>query len=284
MQCPECNEKILEYMRLCPNCEADVGFPNVRKAKSDEELSILNDKVELVRKKAKSKDCADILDSFEMAVRGSFAVICSSLGKINELISDDNALYSNYYKAIGSEGKLPQDNKFDVIRTSVDNLFFPNYFQEIRFGALSIDGVGVVDYGNCCMALKDLAIKKRATVFTENIIMFANKNNLRVVDTIIPAGNRAAWPDRSLLALAKLGDKITSETKESEFQNILMPSCERDGDFIEVHIYGLIKGSAIERITFNSSTKKYRKEDSVLFKSISRKAAEKGIIAQEVIS
>lgn len=281
MQCPVCNENIPEYTRTCPCCQKDVGFPNVRKANSSEEILALNEKVILRESEAISNGCISILEQFKEAVLKSSAVMCTALGKINELVSDDNCLYQNFYKAVGSEGRLPKDNKYDKIRGSVDSMFFPNYHEEIRFAVLSIDGTGLTGYGNCCMKLKDIAIEKRTTVFIENTLLFIQKNRIVPGDPL-PLGCRASWPNRYLLAVAKLGDRITAETKESEFSGLLMPSRERDGDFIEVHIYGPVKGSAIESLSFDKSTKKYRREDLVLFKSVLNKAKNKGIITETI--
>jgi hypothetical protein len=91
----------------------------------------------------------------------------------------------------------------DRERLLADDLLFPGYKQEIRFGALSLDGLGVTDYGSCSIVLKNLAISDRATVFEENSLDFCRSRKLGV-GSPVPPGYRSVWDERDLLGCAKL--------------------------------------------------------------------------------
>ncbi|OGW46534.1 MAG: hypothetical protein A2Y66_09060 [Nitrospirae bacterium RBG_13_41_22] len=272
MKCPNCHEEIPEHVHDCVVCGTDVGYPNVRAALHKEEVSALKLRVKETEEDASLRGFKSVLDKFRDSVAQSVVVISCSLGKINELLSGDNQLYTTFYKAIGGESRLPEDNEWDKIRMAVDSLIFPYYAEHIRFGSLSIDLTGISGYGVYCMVLKETAIKDRATVFEENSIMFIKKHRIVPGDTL-PQGYRATWMDRSSLAVAKLGKRLTPTTTETEFPKLLASSDTTDPDFIEVHIYGPIHRRAIKYL---SGPEPRQKADKVLIKSISRKLTEIG--------
>lgn len=272
MKCPNCHEEVPDHVRSCVVCGTDVGYPNVRAALRDEEVSALNLRVREVQEDANLRGCKSVLEKFRDCAARSSVVISCSLGKINELLSSDNQLFATFYKAVGGETRLPEDNEWDRIRQAVDSLLFPYYADHIRFGSLSIDLTGVSSYGNYSMVLKELAIRDRATVFEENSIMFIKKHRIVAGDPL-PLGYRTTWMNRSSLALAKLGKRLTPTIAEAEFPKLLATSDTADPDFIEVHIYGPIHRRAIEHL---SGPVPRRKADKVLLKSACRKLREIG--------
>ncbi len=276
MKCTNCKEEVPMHVRSCVVCGADVGFPNVRAASTVEESSALQLRFDESKKHADSHGCSEILDSFRTAVANSSAVVCSSLSKVHELLSSDNLLYQTFYQVIGSEGRLPENNEWDKIRESIDSLLFPHYHEHIRFGSLSIDRKGLPGYGGYCMALKDVAIKDRATVFEENSILFIKKRRIVPGDEL-PYGYRATWERKDLLAAAKLGKRLTSVTKVEEFSHILVSSSAKDADFIEVHIYGPIHRRSIEYL---SGREPRERADKVLLKSVLQKLKDIGVSAE----
>lgn len=272
MKCHNCQEEIPAHVRSCVVCGADVGYPNVRAASTSEEDSALELRVKEAKEYADSQGCANILKSFRDGISQSSAVLCCSLGKVNELLSSDNSLHQTFYQAIGSEGRLPEDNEWDKIRQPVDTLLFPYYYKEIHFGALSIDRRGVPSYGGYCMALKNISIKDRATVFEENSILFVKRHRIVAGDPVL-LGYRAIWAKRDSLAVAKLGRRLTPKTKPTEFSKLLVSADATDADFIEVHIYGMIHRRAIEHL---SGHQPKQKADRVLLKSALNKLKQIG--------
>jgi hypothetical protein len=280
MKCTNCGEETADFMCSCVVCGYNLGYPNVRAALLNAEVNALKDRVEKVENDINLKKCDSILKDFRDTVAHSSAVINCSLDKINEFASSDNNLYQTFYQAVGSESRLPENNVWDEARNVADSLLFPFYKEHIHFASLSINQRGVTYYGECCMVLKDLSIQERATVFEENSTQFIENNNIRVGGHI-PYGYRASWKERELLAVAKLGKRLTSKTNKKEFSEILASSNKKESfDFIEVHIYGPISRRAIKYLSYHESKltpHRKRKSDKVLFKAISRKLKDIGV-------
>jgi hypothetical protein len=270
MKCSNCQEEVPDHVRSCVVCGADVGYPNVRAALRDEEVSALNLRVTEVEQDATLRGCKSVLAKFRDSAANSSVVVARSLGRISVLLSSDTELYTTFYKAVGGEARLPEDNECDKARQPVDTMLFPFYAENIRFGSLSLDLSGISTYGDYFMVLKELAIKDRATVFEENSIRFIKRLGIVPGDPL-PLGYRATWMNRSSLVAAKLGKRLTTATTEREFPQLLANSAIPDPDFIEVHIYGPIHRRAIKHI---SGPQPRQKADKVLLKSISKKLRE----------
>lgn len=272
MKCLNCQEEVPEHVRSCVVCGRDVGYPNVRAAIRTEEVKALELRINKAEENADSLGCKSILENFRDAVAQSEAVVCCPLGKLSELVSSESQLYQTFYQAVGSEARLPEDNEWDKIRESVDSLLFPHYHENIRFGALSIDRTGILGYGGYGIVLKETAIKDRATVFEENAILFVQKHRILAVGPI-PQGYRAPWMKRGLLAIAKLGKRLTLKTAKTEFAKLLSSSDDRDADCIEVHIYGPLHRRAIEHLCGHEPS---RRADRVMLKSVIKKLKDIG--------
>ena len=168
MKCPHCSGSIPEHSRLCPNCNCDVGFPNVRAAHRPEERAALETRLKEAHDAALQEGKELLLNAFEAAVQVSNAVLCRSLGVANRIISSDNILFGTFLLEVEAGIRLPEENMFDRARRAVDATFFPFYEREIRFAALSLDGRGPEAYGDCSIVLKDATIAHRASICDEN--------------------------------------------------------------------------------------------------------------------
>jgi hypothetical protein len=228
---------------------------------------------------ARARKCEDILKDFGKAVLQSRAVICRNLGVVSNLVSSDNALYASYYKQVEGEVRLPEDNRFDRGRAAVDGTLFPNYQKHICFAALSLDKVGPTAFGDYTVVLKEKMIFQRATVFEENSFSFCQTKHHIVVGDSIPPGYRAIWSQRDYLAMAKLHSKLDPATRADQYASILVGRCPdpRDDDFIEVHIWGTIHRTAVERVV---GPPPKGREDRVLWNSLSKKLAEVGAVLE----
>lgn len=144
---------------------------------------------------------------------------------------------------------MPEGNKFDRNRESIDAKLFPSYHKNIVFGALSLNERGVKAYGGAFVVLKDDAVRKRSSVFEMNSFTFAEVHRIGMADPI-PPGYRAAWKDRGRLAKAKLHARISAATRTEEYPDILLNSSAPadSADFIEVHIFGEFSRGAIEKV------------------------------------
>ncbi len=269
MNCPNCQEKIPDSARYCPACEHDVGFPNIRVTESAEERDALISRLDNARVSAKARNCHDVLEDFGKAVLQSKAVICRNIGQVQTLVSGENQLYSSFYQQVRGQARLPEDNKWDRGRPSVDGLLFPYYHEEIKCAALSMDHRGLWNtYGQCAMILKESMICHRSTVFEENPFLFCEKHKV-VAGTRLPPGFRATWIERNILAMAKLHSRLKPDTRTDEYSTIIMEEGSNGADdFIEVHIYGSINRSAIERVIVPAPK---TRADKVILKSLKRK-------------
>jgi hypothetical protein len=132
---------------------------------------------------------------------------------------------------------------------------------------LSLKHPGLTYYGPYCIVLKETAIKDRATVFEENSINFVRRHKVTAGDPL-PPGFRATWGNRSLLAVAKLGNRLKSTLTEDDFPKLLVSPEGADPDFIEVHIYGPFNRRAIQNV---AGPEPVPKADRVIYRSILKK-------------
>lgn len=138
-----------------------------------------------------------------------------------------------------------------MLRELADSVLFPQYKQEIRFGALSLDGVGLPNYGPCSIVLKEKMISHRSSVFEENSILFVERRKIKISrKTNLPNGYRAAWSNRAKLCIAKLAGKIDSTTGPDKYSQILLRAgaTSEDDEFVEVHIWGPMTVLTMERV------------------------------------
>jgi hypothetical protein len=144
-------------------------------------------------------------------------------------------LYKNYYE-LHHEGV----KKYDRDREMTDNcLFGEERGHCIRYGALCSRLTGLHSYGEFCIVLNSNELQEYTSVFEENPFVFLKKHPYTPKqEPCIPYGYRATWENRSKLAVAKLGERITADTQPSDFPSLLT-HCSEDkmqDDFIEVHI------------------------------------------------
>lgn len=243
MTCPRCNEESRESERICQSCGKDLGFPNVRACNDLTEKKALDERYKAALSVAGKGSYMGVLVEFQDALKSSKAVICRSISKVKDLIFSDNELYATFYQLVGAGARRPEKNIADRERLVADDLLFPHYRHEIRFAALSLDGLGATFYGNCSMVMKDIAISDRATVFEENSLNFCKTRDLGV-NRHVPPGYRALWNDRELLGCAKLYSQLDSKTERNSFAKIVLSG----GDFMEVHIYGSLHRGSLEHI------------------------------------
>ncbi|MCP4583479.1 MAG: hypothetical protein GY839_17865 [candidate division Zixibacteria bacterium] len=280
MNCPDCKNIIPDHSRTCKVCEYDAGFPNKRAAEKPIEQTALDKRYTDALLDGEKRGCKDNILQFQEEIKKSKAVLCRSLSKIQEFVSSDNELYATFYQLVSAGAKIPEKNKYDPIRPIVDGMLFPYYHEQIRFAALTLNNSGAKGFGNCSIILKDDTINRRTTVFEENSIHFAQKKRL-VATEPVPAGYRATWEHRDLLAAAKQADKIDNNTKACDFPGILLNSIgSKSDDFIEVHIYGSISRQGVESLIVKKPKKK---ADRVILKSIKNKLKQIGVGVEEIL-
>ena len=282
MVCPNCsNNQIRRHERMCPKCQSDCGFPNVRQAKEPEEQEALSDRLRAATQDAEARGCIGLLDDFRKAVRGSKATINRSLSKLNALVESDDTLFATFYDLVRAGLKRPSETEIEKIREIADLLIFPGYEDQIRFAALSLSNNGAPTYGACAIVLSEAAIAHRATVFVENSALYSRNEGLGSSKLEVPKGVRAAWAQRDELAATKLSAMLEVGMNSQDFQRILLRSDGKNPEkdaFIEVHIYGAIHRTSIERVVVPKSE---RRGNASLIAEIKSKLEPLGVSVEE---
>ena len=279
MKCSVCHIEVPASARLCPSCQGDVGFPNVRAAETPEEKNALAIRLKDAYTSTAARGCTNVLEEFGRALLASKPVICRSLEIVCGLVSADNQLYISFHKQVAAGSRLPKDDQWENGRPAVEATLFPHYYQDINVACLTLNNRGLTNYGAYSVVLKNLMISNRTSLFEENPFIFMRKHHVIAGDPI-PLGYRAPWDSRREFAMAKLHSKIDKDTKAQDFPSILLlPGIDNASDeYIEAHIYGQIHPSSFERICGPKPTKK---SDLVLWKSLQTKCNNLGIILEE---
>jgi len=254
--CRGCGYEIPLFRNFCPHCGRHTDwFPNVWAAQSPSEVAALEQRYKRVWQDAASRGASIAVEGFEVAITRSKAVIARPFRELDRLASSDKELFYSYYKLLGAEVRLPHGNQWDNLRSVADEVLFPGYKGEIRFAALSLDGLGLSSYGDCSFVLRDDMIAHRASVFEENSAVFLKKHSYD-----LPPGHRAPWSERAKLCIAKLGHEIATDTTPDRFASILLRAgvTRDDDDFVEVHIWGPLSARSCERVFWKESGK-YKK-------------------------
>ena len=276
--CSNCGNQAAEHETAC-ECGNFLGYPNVRKALAADEEQELLGRSQKAWAAADAIGARDRLAAFSDAILAdSVAIVGRDLGTLDALAKSDNVFYIGYHRQVRAGARRPEENKWDAIRQQIDAAMFPNYFENILFASLSLDGVGDTNYGLYFIRLRDNMIRMRASVFEGNTIVFADRHNLRLADPV-PPGYRASWGERHVLAVSKLHDQVSPSTEPADFPTILFkPNSAGDAEFIEVHIYGNLGVSSIDAI---SGAVGNSPEDKILWRSVKRRLTARGIAVQE---
>lgn|SRR5262245_37357995 len=280
MLCPNCTTAALAHVERCHVCGADVGFPNVRAAEAPDEQIALSARVRAAKTSAEARGTLTVLEDFGRAVKKSQAVLARPLGDLNSFVKSNNALYISFHSQVRASGRIPEDNDWDRGRVAAESTVHPHYYEKINYTALSLDGFGVLWWGDYSMTLKELHIASRTTVFEENPFSFCERYRV-IAGKRSPPGYRALWAARDELAMAKLVGKLEPTADPRKFPSILLDQAtSKDAsDFIECHIYGPVHPSTVERVV---GPRPIARPDLVIWKSVSNALRKAGVIVEEV--
>lgn len=254
--CTFCGNEFQFSADRCPHCGEPGLFANVFAADNVSQHRALAERFRLAIEESTTRRAELVLQDFERAVNDSQAVIARGQHEMLRLATSDNEIYGTFYNLIGAGLRLPEGGKWDVLRGIVDSALFPNYKEQIRFAALSLDGVGLSNYGEYSITLRTEMIARRASVFDENSIMFMVHHDIKIADADnLPKGYRAIWSERARLAVAKISPKINASTESKEYSRLLLQqgATSEEDQFVEVHIWGPLTVRTIDRVTRTDS-------------------------------
>lgn len=267
-----CGAPLPSHERFCVACGLDIGAPNVRKANESAEVAAVELRYSDELARSRAGGYHEALEQFENAMGGSIAIICMPPSRLLPLATDPNSLLSTFSLQIEGQSRVPEDNRFDQLRSSVEGVYFPNYWKYIRFASLSLSPIGHIAYGSCSVSIKDSSISTRASVFELPLFQFGKKYSIPPGDSV-PFGHRATWERRGRLAVAKLGSKLSGGTVS--LAEILLPtSADTLGDCIEVHVYGSLSRYSFEKVVMR---KEKRTVDQLIQQAIFESLKENGV-------
>jgi hypothetical protein len=239
----------------------------VQAAEEPEEQEALESRYQAAMLDLANRRADSVATQFQHAATASKAVINRPLGELQRLANSDNQLYATYYQLVEAEVRVPADDRWNLIRAVADEALFPGYKRHIRMAALTLNEVGLSNYGECSLVLRDEMIRHRASVFEENSVTWMQRHNVQVGNSdVLPQGFRAVWEQRGKLALAKVASKLSVDTTLDEFPNLILKqgATSSDDEFIEVHIWGPLTRKSLERVIV---IQPQRRADQVILKA-----------------
>jgi hypothetical protein len=271
--CTDCKNRIPKSADKCPHCGRPSHFPNVLAAEEPDELAALEERYNSSKTDAANRGAEEAVLGFEKVLVDSVAVLARPAGELLRLSTNDDEIYASYYQLLGAGVKSHKGDKISTLRAIVDEALFPGYKENIRFAALSLDDMGLTNYGDCSVVLRTDMIGHRASVFEDNSTVFLAKLDVRLSDADeLPLGYRATWANRPKLCVAKLSQKIDASTLGSQYSGILLHqgATTASDDFVEVHIWGSITARAFQEVTLRGGGKQYQR---VIIKALKEKFA-----------
>lgn len=251
MNCSDCHNPIPPSSAKCCHCGRPSLFPNVTAAL--EEQADLQARYDAAMNRAAIDGTLANVQDLENHLSSSRAVVNRPLSDLIKLAENDNAfsVYPTYYH-LSENIRLQKGEEFDSLRQAADSIFFTGYQKDIRFAALSLDSIGLANFGDCSWVLREDMTGFRASLFEENTTLFYLNSGSIKGTSDVPKGYRSIWADRAKLAVAKLAGKLKTTTTPSEYQKLLLDEgpTTKDDDCIEVHVFGPMSILTIEEVTF----------------------------------
>lgn len=123
--CAKCGAPIPDHVDRCVGCAADVGFPNVRAARREEQVSALKRRYRRAKRQSALRGVDKLVNLLEAQLKQSVAVICKPWGEINTFLRRNNRLLETFHQDVEAEARMPERNEFDRFRAGIDATFFP---------------------------------------------------------------------------------------------------------------------------------------------------------------
>lgn len=253
-KCERCAALLLPSENRCSNCWWPGLFPNVKAAASDADA--LRNRLREVNLGVGNENLVRLRQAaVKQALETKSVVLCRHASDVIRILESDKFVYSNYYLQIAGEVRRPDASAWDRRRRVADQVFFPGYAEDIRFGILACEGADPpANYGNCAIVLDEQAIAHRVSFFETNTTLWCMGADRESGDTLTPpAGSRAAWTNVADLVavkhLSSLGDNPTA----ADVAVVLVATGGDTSadDFIEAHIFGGFTNRAIVSVSYD---------------------------------
>jgi hypothetical protein len=249
--CTHCGHDFPASRDHCPHCAWPLLPPNMAAAEDPTEVSALEARYASAMADLDLRGARQTAAALEGALQRSQCVCTRSVAEVHRLASSDRQLYATFYQLVEGGVVIPEEGEWDRRRRPVDDVLFPGYRDKIHFGALTLDGRGVRNYGPCALVLSERMVAHRSTVFDDNTVLWMERQGIRVSQAHqLPGGFRAPWQARGRLGLAKLADALEPFTAPASFAGLVLCDGEtsRDDAFIEAHVYGPVSIRTAQRV------------------------------------
>lgn len=252
--CPKCGFEYYYTLERCPHCAYPGNYSNVAIASRKSDVDAVDLRYDEATRSAAARGCTPQFEEFVRWLEDSRAVIARSFADVDRLASGTNSVQATYYDLTDAGLRLPDGSLWEELRRPADEVLFPGYREKIRFGALSTDGIGVINYGHFWMTMRSELIEERTSVFDQNSVSFVKEHPLKKASSAL-LGHRGMWSNRSRLAAAQLADQISDSTRKDEFSSILMKQgvTTAEDQYIEAQIWGGVTVRTIESVKFQWS-------------------------------
>ena len=281
VDCAYCGYAFPASRPMCPHCACPALYPNVRAAEKKDEADALARRHQAALADADRRKCRPNVEDFERAMEATHAVTARKLLDVHRLAESDNVVYTTFYQLVQGEVMLPKDEKWDTLRTAADASWFRNYYRDLRFAALSLDGTGLPGYGDCAIVWREDMIAHRTSVTESNTTTFLKKWKYPF-DQLdrLPKGFRASWNLRARLCVAKLARRVDASTGAGDYQGLLLykGSDTDDDDFVEAQIWGPMTRRTMARVV---AEKPKRRRDRVILEDLREKLDKIGVRVEE---
>lgn len=209
----------------------------------------------------------------------SRAVMNRSLGPLSNWVEGVTPLFLSFHCQVDIMGRYPNETKYDQQRTAAEAVINPFCYDKISYAGLTLDDIGLVNYGPYSVILKEMSIEDRSSVFEQSPFEFNLKHHI-VAGQIPPVGYRSPWSERGKLAGTKLQHKLQRGMQLSHFPAVLMEQRggDPDCDYVEVHIYGPISRVSIEKVV---GPKPAKRADTVLWRRTAQALEKLGAVVEE---
>lgn len=252
VQCTQCGVPVTESLRHCPSCGNDLGFPNVRAATEAIEVNALMSRYKDALANADKRGLSKEFAALVLAVNSnSHVVVAMPLLYARTFLIDPRTLYGSYEGLMGAGIRLPAPFINDSDRHAVSGKLFASYASDIRYGVLSLDAVGLSNYGLVFVRLRDVAIEQRVSFLHENSYLFMDALQVPVRGTL-PHGFRCNWQNRDKLVAAKIEPILLPGSTETDWaRQLVAQGANREEDrCVEAHIFGTFNAESVASIEF----------------------------------
>jgi len=253
--CHVCENRISILEINCPHDNTPLpGYPNVRLAQTKSQTEALENRYHAAREYCKTHQRDESLEAFESEVKErSQAVLSLNYTELRRLAENPKLVFSTFHERVKAGLQIPSGGKWDILRGIAEHSLYQHQKDHIRFAALSTNGIGVLNYGDCHVTLKTPLIEQRTSVFEDNNVVFtvcSQKTTMaQAID--LPPGHLTDWQNRHKLAVAKLAMQLPeSPPSQEEIAGILIDqgATTADDRFIELHIFGPMTVLTIEKV------------------------------------